>query len=200
LIQQDQHTKRETKIMAGKKFKSPTPWEIAKPLLEQDFLEGRATADMRPREVIKLRDEYKRVKIENFRSNWKALKERIQAHKTRATEDADDFLHDKQLHTLAQDLPGYWDGSAAQRLLIDDVHTGRHKAVKPKQLRLSRVEYQDFDLQVFRKHIYQETRSHIETPYWIYKKKKKEQRLGATQHQDGNEDDTDFFDDPVLNL
>ena len=187
--------------MAGKKNKSPTPWEIAKPLLEQDYLEGRATADMQPREVIKLRDEYKKVKVENFRSNWKALKERIQAHKTRATEDADDLLHDMQLYTLARDLPAYWDGSAAQRLLIDDVDAGLHRAVTPKQLRLSRAEYQNFDLQVFRKHIYQETRSRIETPYWIYKKKKKEQRLAATQQDAGNDDDDlDFFDDPVLNL
>jgi hypothetical protein len=186
--------------MAGKKSKPATPWEIAKPLLEKDYLEGRATADMQPREVIKLRDEYKKVKVENFRSNWKAMKERIQAHKTRATEDAHDFLHDMQLYTLARDLPSYWDGSAAQRLSIDDVDAGLHKAVMPKQLRLSRSEYQNFDLQVFRKHIYQETRSRIETPYWIYKKKKKEQRLAATQQDAGNDDDLDFFDDPVLNL
>jgi hypothetical protein len=66
------------------------------------------------------------------------MKERIQAHKTRATEDADDFLHDMQLFTLARDLPAYWDGSAAQRLLIDDVDAGLHKAVIIKQLRLSR--------------------------------------------------------------
>jgi hypothetical protein len=31
-------------------------------------------------------------------------------------------------YKLARDLPAYWDGSAAQRLLIDDVDAGLHKA------------------------------------------------------------------------
>jgi heme oxygenase len=128
--------------MAPRKIKTPTPWDIAKPLLEKDYLEGRVTDHMQPRDVIKLREEYKQVKVENFRSNFNAMKKRIQMHKAQAIEDDEYFSHDNQLYTFAKDLPEYWDGSDAQQLLIDDIDAGLHKALKPKQLHLFRPEYQ----------------------------------------------------------
>jgi mevalonate pyrophosphate decarboxylase len=45
---------------------------------------------------------------------------------------------------------------------------------------MTRAAYQDFGLDQFRGHIYQEVRSWTESPYWIVKKqKKKDKQLAA---------------------
>ena len=194
--------------MGGKKaYRPPTPWEIAKPLLEKDYLENRATDDMAPRDVIKLRpEEYGAVKVEHFRSNWAAMKKRIREHKARALEDAEFLAHDVQLYTLAKDDPASWHGSDAERLLKLDLNAFAEDNrlpddMKPKKLWGTRVEYGVFELEVFRKHVYQEFRSRVETPYWKYKMKKKALRKTSTLAEGEVEDDhLDFFYDPVLDL
>jgi hypothetical protein len=129
------------------------------------------------------------------------LKERITGHKTRAEEDEALFLHDMTFCTLAEDLPGCWEGSAAQRLLRKDIKRKHHLRMKPELLRLRRPEHQEFGLEQFRKHIYQETRTAKETPYWTCKKKKKEMRAAAAaQNDEQGDENLDFFDDPVLQM
>lgn len=49
-----------------------------------------------------------------------------------------------------------WDGSDAQRLLKEDMANGLHEKGDPIDLWVERAEYQVYDLQVFRDHIYQE--------------------------------------------
>ena len=179
-------------------------WKIAKPTLEQDYLEGRATDDMQPREAIALCPEIcGKVKVTNFATNWRAMKERFGRDRKRSEEDEALFLHDMTIHTLAADLPGYWDGSEAQRLLNKDVERGRHTRYKPEMLRLKRPEYQEFALDKFRKHIYQKTREEKETPYWTYKKAKKERKNERKRRKALGlpvDDDDEEYDDPVLHL
>ena len=155
------------------KSSSMTAWDIAKPLLEDDYLKEIARDDMPPRDVRALRPEYAAVPAANFNANWRALKIRINAHKDRAEEDEARFLHDITIYTLAKDTDGYWDGSDAQRLLKRDIKNRRHERLKPDFLYLARQEYQEFDYNKFCKHLHQELRSQTETPYWIYKKMKK---------------------------
>jgi hypothetical protein len=178
--------------MVSRKYKPPTPWDIAKPLLEADYLEGRATDDMFPRDVVKLRWEYSEVNVKNFRSNWLALKKRISTHKARAEEDELMYLHDMTIYTLAKDRDELWHGSAAERLLKKDMEQKRHERLHPSLFYLARPEYQQFEYQIFRKHIHQELRSSIETPYWIYKRNKRKQIAIAIQ-ADRGQDDLDFF-------
>eukprot|EP00957_Ditylum_brightwellii_P078068 5934855-Ditylum_brightwellii.AAC.1 len=103
------------------------------------------------------------------------------------------------IYKLAKDLPGQWNGSKAQELLKKDIKLERHKSMKPKSLWQLCPEYQEFDSKTFRKHIYQEMCALKETPYWIYKKKKKALQTAAAKNR-SDEDDLDFFDDPVLQL
>jgi hypothetical protein len=49
-----------------------------------------------------------------------------------------------------------WAGSAAERLLKNDITDGQHLLMKPQTLYQSRLEYQQFNLTTFRGHIYQE--------------------------------------------
>jgi hypothetical protein len=62
-------------------------------------------------------------------------------------------------------------GSEAERLLKLDVSNGEHKKMKPKELKLTRPEYEPFPPCVFAKHIHQELRERRAKSYWLAKKK-----------------------------
>ena len=61
----------------------------------------------------------------------------------------------------------FWDTHEASRLLPKDIESGKLKEMKPKDLRETRLEYQDFSVEDFCKHCHQELRSQREKPYWI---------------------------------
>ena len=181
--------------------KSATPWEIAKPILKADYLEGRVTDSMKPKEVWEMKAEFKAVTYRNFRTNFSNLKKSIKDHKNRSDIDEAGFLHDMSIYKLAKDLDNYWDGSEAQTLLKQDISKERHKQLKPELLWLTRPQYQKFELKKFRGHIHQELRSKKETNYWIVKKKKKENLAEARRNGEKvNEEDLDFLYDPVLDM
>ena len=169
----------------GKKAKKGitfSAWEIAKPLLEEDFIAGKATENMTPDEVIALRPRiYGRVPRSNFLTNWRSLKLRITGDMDRAKADKERYDHDMEFYVLAKDLPWEWHGSEAERLLKEDVAMGRDLRYPPWLLYLKHKEYQEFDYNVFRKHIYQEARSELETPYWMVHKEKKAAKKKALE-------------------
>ena len=83
------------------------------------------------------------------------MKERVSEHKEAAFEDECYLQHDKLLYVFAKEDPSCWHGSEAEHLLPGDldeaVVDGKlPNERKPKQLWLSREEYQLFDLSVFR--------------------------------------------------
>jgi hypothetical protein len=104
------------------------------------------------------------------------------------------------IYKLAKDIDGEWHGTEAERLLKEDVKNSLHKTMKPRKLHLTRKEYRAFELDIFRGHIYQETRSRLESGYWLVKKRKKAKKKEAKLHgRKYKEDDNDFYD-PVLNF
>mmetsp|Transcript_27300 Transcript_27300/g.66238 ORF Transcript_27300/g.66238 Transcript_27300/m.66238 type:complete len:202 (-) Transcript_27300:189-794(-) len=126
-----------------KKASGPTTWEIAKALLQEDYLSGKATADMAPDEVIALRKTiYGKVPRSNFLTNWRSLKKRIDEEEVILKRDRESWEHDTALYTLAKDLPWEWHGSDAERLLKRDVAKGRHERYRPAVLYLKRKAYQ----------------------------------------------------------
>ena len=163
-------------MVRNKKKKTPTVWEIAKPILEEDYLKGRVTDDMQPMYVHQLRDEYKAVKINNFRQNFKCMKDTIVHLKDRAEDEAELLQYDLGIYTLASKRNDRWHGSVGQRLLKEDIEQFLHLKYKPKELYNTRDEYKMITLKQFRDHIHQETRSKVETNYWIVKRKKKEKK------------------------
>ena len=139
--QQQQQQQQQQPQVVEKQDSDKNAWMIAKPILEKHYLEGRTTDDMRPREVIALRPEiYGKVKATNFGSNWCAMKARIGRDRKRSEEDEVMYFHDMTIHTLAADLPGYWDGSEAQRLLKKEIEHGRYTRYRLEILRLKRPE------------------------------------------------------------
>jgi hypothetical protein len=81
--------------------------------------------------------------------------------KGRAAEEAALLAHHKQhFPALTHNHRGdpRWQGSEAERLLKVDVSEKKNKEMHPQVLRGTRNEYQDYSLEVFRKHIHQEVR------------------------------------------
>ena len=172
----EQQKSKKTTTLTMPKKREATPWEIAKPLLEADYLAGRITDEMKPRHVIKMRPEYEAVKPENFRPNFKRLKDGISGSKMRAIEEEEMLQIALGHYTLSHEDPMTWNGSDAKNLLKQDMENGRHIIMTPKALWNSRPEYQQFKLKTFRDHIHQNKRSKLESNYWLVKKKKRQTR------------------------
>lgn len=141
-----------------KKKKNLTEWEIAKPLLIDEYTRGKLTDDMPPKDVHESRFEYVAVPYNRFRDNYARLRRTIRKDKVRAEDDEARFLHDTSMYVLAKHNRGCWTGSPASKLLKYDMKKGRHKRYKPEILLLKRKEYQKFSLECFRKHIHQYSR------------------------------------------
>lgn len=73
----------------------------------------------------------------------------------------------------------FWDTHPANNLLEVDTTSGRAKELKPKALWESREEYQDFSLDDFRGHIYQERSKQLAGTYW----QQKLRRIAAKKHR-----------------
>ena len=172
-----------------KKKKPPTPWEIAKPLLEKDYVAGRITDDMKPKWVWEnTRVEYRAVKYVNFRNNFRHLKNTIVELKARADDELELLHYDLGVYDLADSKPNCWDGSDAQRLPHEDFTEGRNTQLKPKQFRSTRDEYEEFTLKQIRGHMHQYKRSKLETNYWLVKRKKKQGKLSTDTDSNDNDD------------
>jgi hypothetical protein len=184
------------------KQKGPTPWDIAKPLLEAEYISGEITDEMEPWEVYLSKDEYMAVeKYENFRSNFACLKNTIRKHWNRSVDDDEGLQRDMIIHKLARDAEGCWEGSEAQRLLKSDMEANKHKTQKPRFLWAERGEYKEFTKKVFRDHIYQDERSKRSTNYWIvHRKKLKMAKAAKKRGEELDFNNIDWYDDPVLRM
>ena len=126
------------------------------------FRVGFITVDDDPKDVYeKGDDEHGKWPWRNFRDGYKRLLDRVERDRGRMEADVLAYGHDlaivKANREEADDAA--WHRSPAAKLLKKDVDEKKHKLVKPKQLWLSRTEYKAFDLDCFRKHIYQEVDS-----------------------------------------
>lgn len=73
---------------------------------------------------------------------------------------------------LVRDIP-LWNTHAASDMLkthVEDEVCGIIDRKKPQELWKSQKEYQDFPLQIFRKHIYQERQKQLAAPFWQHKR------------------------------
>jgi len=177
--------------------KEPNYWLIAKPILHEYYVSKKITDETTVEELLKM-EEFKNVPPGRLKPNFQNLKKRIKKDQGRAERDRLGYLRDMQQHTLAKDTDGEWHGSEAEALLRVDVENGQHKKKKPKFFQQEREEYKKFHSDIFRGHIYQETRRNKESAYWMVKKKKKQKKkLAKQQGKKYKDDDNDFYD-PVL--
>jgi hypothetical protein len=153
------------------------PWQHseAKKVLTNDILDGTTTANMSARQVFATREELYAPYKKNFATNSRNLRKSLQSLQDRADEDQDAVLHDLAAFPRSPVHPrGHprFDGSIAQQLLKQLVDNGEDEGLLPKEIWLTRLEYQEFPLKVFRDHVSQERRRRCEKSYWLNKNKK----------------------------
>jgi hypothetical protein len=152
------------------------PWKRCKPKLQDDIVNGIVPDDWDPEKVHSFRDIYVAVNFARFKANLANLRQKMATELDRAIQDDEAFQHDED-HAesfLAASRKPKWDGSAAQRLLKEDMDAAANANLKPAALQATRPEYAFVEPKVFRKHVHQEQRSRKESPYWSKKKEDKD--------------------------
>ena len=151
------------------------PWRNsrAKQLLIRDIVEGKLDG-LRPKQVHQYRLEYNERPYNNFRTNLNTLRKKYQQLENLAQVDHAHLMHDLALGRRQNSKPyPRWQGTIAEKFLKQDIDSGRHLDMPPRQLRLTRPEYRCYPGQVFRDHIHQELRARKERPYWMARRKEK---------------------------
>jgi len=130
---------------------------------------------MEPEEIYNSYDGFKDYAFTNFKNNINNLKEVVRVRKEVIKEDERIYqLEQQRFPRKERTTTGkfFWDTHPSNLLLQEDVKKGKTNLMKPKKLRQTRNEYQDFDVGVFCGHVQQEKRAQREKPYWIPKRNK----------------------------
>jgi hypothetical protein len=160
--------------MAKDKKKS---WRYSdkKKLLQEWLEDGEVGQDDPPRQVFLMYEGFSRFNYNNFSTNLRNLKLKVNKDKGRAVFDETAFRHDQRLYApTVNSLRGYphWPGSDAEYFLKQDLDDNIDELLEPKYFHKFRDAYELFPLKVFRGHIYQERRARYMRAYWLYKKRK----------------------------
>ncbi|CAB9529376.1 hypothetical protein SEMRO_2485_G328980.1 [Seminavis robusta] len=163
--------KKKTKTSAKRPTVDGLTWaeSQARALLKDDIISGRVTPAMKPKAVHESRQEFLKWELSLFRSNLYTLRDSIARDYHRMAKDVMLFgidmavLKERRDKDPPKSLP--WHRSAAKQLLEKDIDDGIHlqilpngKKIKPESIYKSRREYQEYELTVFRNHIYQEVK------------------------------------------
>jgi len=162
--------------------KKPPAWRNspAKAVLRDGIIDKVYLPEMGPEVVYASNEIFWQYKFANFKTNLTNLRLALARDIGRANSDAEylaaDLLNHPPIAVAAQVLAGQgypiWAGSEAEHCLKEDVDQGRHLMAAPKELYESRDEYQEWPLDVFRDHIYQELRRRKTQSYWLHRDKK----------------------------
>ena len=170
----------------AKKTKEAAPWQssLAKAFLYKLLKDPEAPLEgMTVTEIYKLHPVFKQYKLENFQANFKSLKEKVESDRRSAMIETEAFENDMKVYKRKKlTIGGYpfWHLHPAKALLEKDVEDGTAYLIAPKDLRLSREEFQEFPSSVFRNHIHQEKRKQREGAFWAHKRNKK----GLKRHEE----------------
>ena len=152
------------------------PWQHseAKKVLTNDIIDGKVSADLTWRQVFAMREELYAQYKKNFATNLRNLQKSLKSLQDRADEDQAAVLHDLEAFPRSTvNARGHrrFDGSEAQRLLKHTFDNGEDEGLLPKEIWLTRLEYQEFPLKVFRDHVSQERRRRYAKSFWLNKNK-----------------------------
>jgi hypothetical protein len=160
--------------------KDPPKWRYseAKKVLTVLLESDSQIYQMEPEQVHKLSTLFEQYEIARFTTYLKNLKASLEKNKDLVRGDEQALVHDKRiLPTKILNNRGKvrWETSDAKKLMREDVKNKVHKIAKPKEFQKTRPEYNVFDLEEFRKHIYQEEYAQSARSYWLHKKETKKQ-------------------------
>lgn len=165
----------------------PEPWRNSeakaqvKLLIESDDL----YMNMCEHELYLLSDLFQQYAEDRFVDNVQNLKKSLKAEEEQVAIQEAALVHDRKLFPKkSMTYWGYprWDTHEAKALLRKDVQQKKQTGMEPKELHQTRDAYNlDFNLGVFRKHIYQEEYAQVGRSYWMNKKKEKAAKKKAAK-------------------
>ena len=132
----------------------------AKKSLRTDIILGKVTENSNPKDVYRMYTSYKGFPFENFKTNLQSLLKAVAKDIARMQHDCEAYGHDLAVvrDLRSDEEPGSrplsWHLSEARVSLKEDMAASKHKELTPKELRLTRDEYQVFGLEPFRKAIH----------------------------------------------
>jgi len=192
--------RRKKKEQSPKPPPSPPAWRTsrAKKLLTADLLNEDNNVPLYPiddevqdyfddeslltnLEIYNSRPEFLLYKWENFQTNLSNLREKIIQDKDMADADQAAFNQYRQAHprpTTNHRGEPFWDRSEAQRLLRMDMDEGKHRQMKPSQLRQTRPVFEEHGVIAFGKKICQEKRRRKYIAYLQSKRDEYNRQLG----------------------
>ena len=65
-----------------------------------------------------------------------------------------------------------WNISSAKKMLEEDIKAKKYVGVLPRDLRVTRQEYIDFPLRIFRDRLYAEVRKQTGDAFWVHRRNK----------------------------
>ena len=155
---------------ATKKKKTPK-WRNSheKEVLWRDIVEYKVPVDMAAEEVYEMHDGiYKKFELKHFKTNLKNLHAAIEKDRERMYHDSAAYYSDmtKQRPPRSQTNKPHWNTHVAKDLLEIDLDDGLNMIMAPMELWATRSEYQEFELEVFCKHIHQAVGARRKKQYW----------------------------------
>lgn len=144
---------------------------VSKSLLRADVVRGIITEESDPKVVYASEDEHQLWVYKGWKEALERLLALVKQDRDRMRRDTLSYGHDLEIVQVSRPNTEVWHRSPAYRLLKKDIKEGNH-SVPPMKLWLSKREYQAFDLDVFRKHIYQEVDSEPKRAFRFEKKRK----------------------------
>jgi len=145
----------------------------AKEILYDDIISGTVLSHMKPAIVYQMHPEYKLYPYKNFPTNLRNLRKAIGLKQVEADRVTSALAHDLQVRIPPND-PLRWNGSAAQKLLLQDIAAGLHQGLKPAQIWSSRPEYKCFDKKKFSNYLHHAANQEVEKAYWLFNNRKRQ--------------------------
>ena len=182
----------------------------SKQVLRRRILNGDITMKMKPKTAFHMdydvHKEWEKPakRYDSWAGGFNRLRNAIDRDKGRMIKDVQQFAQDmaivKRIRDQNPSAQPRWYGSKAEKLLAQDVKDGKHLEMKPRFLHTTKDEYKVFDLDVFRKHIYQEKDKTAKRDKRFEKKKKAwkypelhedHPRLQGDSSDDSSDDESD---------
>ena len=165
------------KVIANKKPPKSPRWDKKNPARHQlkwDIADGIIPADMTDEDAKQVRSLYEYMNNDKFKSRLKSMRKAVDDAKERAEKDAAALLHDRLIYprpTHNHRGEPQWADHEASTLLELDVSNGAHEGKSPYELWMTRLQYQEFLLETFRGHLYQEGQTQKWRQQWVDGKK-----------------------------
>ena len=140
--------------------------------------------------------------LQKFQVYYKKMVKLVKKHKKVISQDEADFQHDMALiyDKTCEETTLVWHIHPAKTLLKMDVENGKASAMKPRELRETREEYQEFSVVKFCKEVHHEKQRQRAKPFWQWFRNKEARELHESQVKEMRKEWVCFNDESVNEL